>query len=76
MTNFLDLTSHRPKLETEHNVVPGRPPTKLAAFSFFDNLGGFKLVTHEVMPMRQEVYCKLQSFASNSLIGGYLPRAR
>jgi len=37
ITNFLDLIFHLPKLETEHNVVPGRPPTKLVAFLFFDN---------------------------------------
>ena len=32
----LDLTFHRANIDTEHSVVPGRPPTKLAAFSFFD----------------------------------------
>jgi len=25
-------------MEAEHSVVPGRPPAKLAAFSFFENL--------------------------------------
>ena len=36
---FLDSTFRRPKIETEHNVVPGRPPAKLAALLFFENLG-------------------------------------
>ena len=38
IANFLDLTFRRPNMEAEHSVVPGRPPAKLAAFSFFENL--------------------------------------
>ena len=37
ITLFLDATFGFPKIETEHNVVPGRPPTKPAAFLFFEN---------------------------------------